>query len=114
MILEIGGNQNDLVVDSDLTNSIQLLKLNAKDVKKMSAYAAIQVLVNTSPYLSFKKLSQKHQEEYQDNLSILINAAKNKNIKVRNSYLEFLSDYVEYASEKKDHSFQEHTMMRLL
>lgn len=75
-----------------------ILKNNTKDVRKMGAYSAIQVLVNTSPYLTFKKLVQKTQDDNNDNLSILINTAKSRNIRVRESYLRFLSDYVEYAS----------------
>jgi hypothetical protein len=71
-------------------------------VKKIGAYSALKILVQTSPYITFKKLSQKQKDNNQDNLSLVITSARVKNIKIRISYLNFLSAYIEYVGEKKD------------
>ena len=64
---------------------------NVKDVRKMSAYAILRVLVIQSPYITFKKILQKQKNKNEDNLSLITSVAKSKNIKVRKSYLKFIS-----------------------
>lgn len=68
----------------------------------MGAYSALVAIVEHSPYLAFKKLLQKRKEDGADNLQVLINASKSKNIKIRQSYINFLSEYIAYVGEKKD------------
>ena len=88
VVLEIGGNQNDAAVESNFIQSISLME-NSKDIKKMGAYSAIKSMVVYSPYLTFKKLLQK-REDGNDNLEILIQTSRSKNIKVRQAFLNFL------------------------
>lgn len=104
VILDLGGNQNDAAVESNFFASISLLEGNSKDVRKMGAYSALMAIVEHSPYLAFKKLLQKHNNRLDgvDNLQILIDASKTKNIKVRQFYINFLEQYMSYIGEKKD------------
>lgn len=69
-----------------------------KDVRKMSAYAILRVLVIQSPYITFKKILQKQKSRNEDNLSLITSVAKSKNIKVRKSYLKFISEYIQYIA----------------
>jgi hypothetical protein len=69
-----------------------------KDVRKMSAYAILRVLVIESPYITFKKILQKQKSRNEDNLSLITSVAKSKNIKVRKSYLKFISEYIQYIA----------------
>jgi hypothetical protein len=62
-----------------------------KDVRKMSVYAILRVLVIQSPYITFKKILQKQKSRNEDNLSLITSVAKSTNIKVRKSYLKFIS-----------------------
>lgn len=71
---------------------------NVKDVRKMSAYAILRVLVIESPYITFKKILQKQKSRNEDNLSLITSVAKSKNIKVRKSYLKFISEYIQYIA----------------
>lgn len=64
----------------------------------MSAYSILRVLVIQSPYITFKKILQKQKNRNQDNLSLITNIAKNKNIKVRKAYLKFISQYIQYIA----------------
>jgi len=68
-----------------------MLAGNVKDVRKMSAYSILRVLVIQSPYITFKKILQKQKNRNEDNLSLITNVAKCKNIKVRKAYLKFVS-----------------------
>ena len=65
VILEVGGNQNDVAVESNFNQCITLMQ-NSKDIRKMGAYSAIKSMVIHSPYLIFKKLLQKRGDA--DNL----------------------------------------------
>lgn len=71
---------------------------SVKDVRKMSAYAILRVLVIESPYITFKKILQKQKSRNEDNLSLITSVAKSKNIKVRKSYLKFISEYIQYIA----------------
>jgi hypothetical protein len=67
----------------------------------MGAYSALMAIVEQSPYLAFKKFPQKHKEYNMDNLQVVINASKTKNIKIRQYYIKFLEEYINYIGEKK-------------
>lgn len=75
---------------------------SGKEVRKIGAYAVMEILVSTSPYVTFKKLLQKQRNSNLDNLSLAISASRVKSIKVRQAYLQFLTEYVKYIAEKKD------------
>lgn len=100
VILDIGGNQNDAAVESNFMQCISIME-NSKDVRKMGAYFALKSIVIYSPYLAFKKLLQK-REDGLDNLEILILTSNSRNARVREAYLSFLNEYVQYVAEKKD------------
>ena len=56
----------------------------------MGAYSGLMAIIEHSPYLAFKKLLQKRKEEGSDNLQVLVNASKTKNIKLAQYYVNFL------------------------
>ncbi len=78
----MGANRNDSVIEQNLSTALNILSNNSKDSKKIAAYSVVKILVEQSPYITFKKLLQK-QKNGRDNLDILIQNPKNKSIKVR-------------------------------
>ena len=78
----MGANRNDSVIEQNLSTPLNILSNNSKDSKKIAAYSVVKILVEQSPYITFKKLLQK-QKNGRDNLDILIQNPKNKSIKVR-------------------------------
>lgn len=99
VVLELGGNRNDAAIENNLCSCFSILESsNSKDVKRIGAYSMIKVLVMTSPYITFKKFLQKQKNNNTDNFSLIIEASKVRNIKVREAYLAFLKEYVKYIA----------------
>jgi len=101
--MEIGGNRNDSAIESNLVSCLSILdNSNTKDIRKIGIFSILKILIRTSPYITFKKFFQKIKNSNMDNFHIITTTSRSKNIKLRNSFLYFLDEYIKYIAEKKD------------
>ena len=64
----------------------------------MCIFEILKILIRKCPYITFKKILNKSKNNNYDNFQIIITVSKSRNIKVRNSYLDFISEYIKYIA----------------
>lgn len=72
----------------------------------MGGYSIVRILINQSPYITFKRLLKKRKRAdgtfEEPDLELIMREGKSRSLKIRKEYIRFLEEYVKYISEKKD------------